>query len=908
MKTIKGTKKRKWTKLILSCILLMTTLAILGQDAGQSETTLIKKAEQLFNQQDYQNALPLYAQLVSVHPDEPDFNYKFGVCTLFGDKGDKSRPIRYLKNAEKGMKDNSELNYYLGLAYYQNSDFIKAMQYLNLHLAKLAPNSSDRPIILEKVNACLNGINLQGKNLIAEILNSSEFQLSNFHRAYRADEFEGMLLLKPDALNSPLDKKSGNVSFVFVSEPRNVIYFSSLGKDGSNKDIYQATLLENGNWSEPEKLDEIVNSPFDEDYPVLMDNGTTLYFCSKGHNSLGGYDIYRTKLDTANNAFSEPENLGVGINSPFDDILFIIDKTKQHAYFTSDRDNLNGSVSVFKVRMIDDPFNEQLYAQTEALNQLDNFGSNASQGVNHQTTVSNSGQDKSSPFEQSLSQLESSDPAKRAAEMKFKLARNKQMTDSAFLLVANTKDLIRDLTNQRDRANSISQKNAELAKLNEIEFERIIAGMSNIADEVIYETELKKATDLKKDILKFRTLADQSGIIARNLGKGIKQKNDELEQLKLRAGKIQSLAVTGTVDEAQDIFAELMKNYTLADTLPDYNDQIVTIARGNVKVEIPETELAFVDKLRDDFHAETVIAATSSRPKIDESVPIIVVDKRTGYQTENQKNIKASTEPQFEPVILISPIQAENLTYNTFDPAEETIEINFTADQVKPVQQAQHIQFAEMAFANAIPEDEAVEINFDIDRISAIKAAEHISYAELAVLEIPDEDLEIDFISDQVMPIQQAEQFRLAELAFATTFPEDESVEITFNIDKLKALNTVEQVSYGEFAVSEIPDEELMIDFTADQVEAVKNAEMIAYNAPAQSEIAANEELELNLKTDEPTVVIPDRVEQISTENILMAQTTPDEESLEIDFTADQVEAVKNAEMIAYNAPAQSEI
>ena len=72
------------------------------------------------------------------------------------------------------------------------------MKYYNLYLAKLAPNSPERAKILEKVNACVNGLTLEHKHLISEVISKTEFQKDNFHRAYNAEDLNGALVIKPD--------------------------------------------------------------------------------------------------------------------------------------------------------------------------------------------------------------------------------------------------------------------------------------------------------------------------------------------------------------------------------------------------------------------------------------------------------------------------------------------------------------------------------------------------------------------------------------------------------------------------------------------------------------------------------------------------------------------------------------
>ena len=68
----------------------------------------------------------------------------------------------------------------------------------------------------------------------------NEFQKDNFHRAYRADELDGDLILKPDNFMTPSEKSAGENSFVYVSEPRGILYYSGYTDNSSKqRDIFK---------------------------------------------------------------------------------------------------------------------------------------------------------------------------------------------------------------------------------------------------------------------------------------------------------------------------------------------------------------------------------------------------------------------------------------------------------------------------------------------------------------------------------------------------------------------------------------------------------------------------------------------------------------------------------------------
>lgn len=86
-------------------------------------------------------------------------------------------------------------------------------------------------------------------------------------------------------------------------------------------DIYQSSLNEDGEWSEPVNLGKPVNTPYHEHTPFLSGDGQILFFSSTGHPGMGGYDIFYSRKK-ADNTWSEPQNIGYPVNTTDDDIHF----------------------------------------------------------------------------------------------------------------------------------------------------------------------------------------------------------------------------------------------------------------------------------------------------------------------------------------------------------------------------------------------------------------------------------------------------------------------------------------------------------------------------------------------------------------------------------------------------------
>ena len=93
-----------------------------------------------------------------------------------------------------------------------------------------------------------------------------------------------------------------------------------------NSDLFTAIKLLDS-WTEKQPISDL-NSDANENYPFLLADGITLYFASDGENSMGGYDIFITRLNTSDNTFFRPENLGMPFNSPFNDYMMVVDELK----------------------------------------------------------------------------------------------------------------------------------------------------------------------------------------------------------------------------------------------------------------------------------------------------------------------------------------------------------------------------------------------------------------------------------------------------------------------------------------------------------------------------------------------------------------------------------------------------
>ena len=120
----------------------------------------------------------------------------------------------------------------------------------------------------------------------------------------------------------------------------------------TNSDIYMSKFTGN-QWGTPERLPDIINTPKDEDGVFLHPDGRTLYFSSMGHKTMGGFDIFKSTRDAQGN-WSEPVNVGFPINTPDDDVYFVMSADGKTAYYSSVRKDSKGFSDIYKIVFVPD--------------------------------------------------------------------------------------------------------------------------------------------------------------------------------------------------------------------------------------------------------------------------------------------------------------------------------------------------------------------------------------------------------------------------------------------------------------------------------------------------------------------------------------------------------------------------
>jgi outer membrane protein OmpA-like peptidoglycan-associated protein len=165
----------------------------------------------------------------------------------------------------------------------------------------------------------------------------------------------GALWSEPLLLGANVNTES-HESSAWYSFDRQWLYFVSERPEDNvgGQDIYRSRWdAVRGEWGVAENLGPQVNTIHDEEGIVVHPDGRTIYFSSKGHNSMGGFDVFRSTL--VDGRWTKAENMGSPINSPDDDLFFVLSADGTNGYLSSYRAEGLGEDDLYAVRFMPDP-------------------------------------------------------------------------------------------------------------------------------------------------------------------------------------------------------------------------------------------------------------------------------------------------------------------------------------------------------------------------------------------------------------------------------------------------------------------------------------------------------------------------------------------------------------------------
>lgn len=324
--------------------------SLLAQDSPK--LSMQNEALNDFSEKNYVGALPLFEELLKSNPLNPEYQYYTGVCLVMLNSN-LQESVKLLRSASNANY-NPLAWYYLGRALhlqYFFDDAIKAYSNLILKGKTTEIKSLD---IERQIEMCKNGIEFTRSGKPLQVQSSRTVPAEQLQIVGEING-SGKLLKKPVEFSSKTDLNAGFQSWMFLpfyTEINDFIYVTGYEKGQKNqKQLFRIKNINNEIWGIPEILDEPVNTPYDEEFPYFDAKTAVLYFSSKGHSSMGGYDIFKSVYDWNSKTWTKPENLGFPINTPYDDFAFMTDGFSSSASFASTRNTRPNQITIYKIKL-----------------------------------------------------------------------------------------------------------------------------------------------------------------------------------------------------------------------------------------------------------------------------------------------------------------------------------------------------------------------------------------------------------------------------------------------------------------------------------------------------------------------------------------------------------------------------
>lgn len=405
-------------------IFALSTLLLFSFKSFSQDEKLIKKADKLFEEKNFFQALGIYEQALEQKKTDPYTNFKIAQCYFF--TSPRTKALKFAADAVANSEaPTSEMYFLLAQSYQLNHNFDKAIE----NYKKSDPGNKNKRLISKLITECEYGKGYVKNPIDYKISNAgpivnTQFQeylpyitpdLSELYFTSRRTgsiggkkEYDGMYFEDiyvsqnkggawdtPQNMGTPINSdlhdacigisSSGETMFIYkttnggdiymsekkgnqwskpeplpintpffetsacLSPDEKTLYFVRAENFKTNHDIYYCSRTLGGKWSVPKKL-EGINTPYDENAPFIHPDGKTLYFSSKGHSSMGGYDIFKSEK-TASGGWSAPVNLGYPLNTAGEDVYFVLSANGKIGYYSSDKEGGQGRQDLYSVRM-----------------------------------------------------------------------------------------------------------------------------------------------------------------------------------------------------------------------------------------------------------------------------------------------------------------------------------------------------------------------------------------------------------------------------------------------------------------------------------------------------------------------------------------------------------------------------
>ena len=317
---------------------------------AQNFTQIEKRADQAFNLRQYDIALIDYRQLLAKEQQNSKYNFRYGVC-LF-EIENHFQAAKYFDLVIGLKQEVDPLNYYYRGLIYQEQYFFEAAQKCFDNYQKLSAESKNHKEVSHLIE--------QTKRAAAEIhgyvqLPLQAIQTTQDPRFYLQYNFgpDDYSFYEVTDLHAKNNLKHQHIPVYAYKRGMKYRILSSYGAKGDNLDLYIQRKDANNNWSEAILIEGGVNSSQSNEAFGFFDPQTNKLYYSSDANSIGGFDLFEASYDLSTNVVSSVRRMPYPYSSPVNDLFYVIDHSKNSAYFATQRQGIVNQFEVYSLDIIE---------------------------------------------------------------------------------------------------------------------------------------------------------------------------------------------------------------------------------------------------------------------------------------------------------------------------------------------------------------------------------------------------------------------------------------------------------------------------------------------------------------------------------------------------------------------------
>lgn len=173
---------------------------------------------------------------------------------------------------------------------------------------------------------------------------------------------------KPESITYGINSVESETSIAFHPSGEEIYFVTNGGKDNlGGYDIYYITRISEKKWSKPRNAGNGINTIYNEQSVSISRYGDTLWFSSKGHNSIGGFDLFYS-VRNDDGTWGKAVNAGYPLNTPWDELFYSTSLSSGTVfYFASNRSGGFGGFDIYRGRIMSDSTLADIPVKSEAV-------------------------------------------------------------------------------------------------------------------------------------------------------------------------------------------------------------------------------------------------------------------------------------------------------------------------------------------------------------------------------------------------------------------------------------------------------------------------------------------------------------------------------------------------------------